>query len=307
MLPMPVGDLHAISRELAETGRRVHVLWQEPETLLFVARGREYRSEFHINPSSEVMYMISGEMNLHYRDPDGKESIQVLKAGQAVYTAPLIPHSPRFPPDAFLLVQERRRRPGEIDRFQWFCPECDSFLHEEEFVVEWLDRSTGELIEPLDPESHAHEDPVLGELVLTNLGRIGSPAVRYRTGDVARLCAAGCPCGRPTVYLDGGVLARADDMFIVRGVNVYPSAVDALIREAGGVAEYRATVRQRRQMVEVELEVEPEPGSDDGALRDRLQELFEERLSLRIPVRTAAPGSLPRYELKANRFTFERT
>ena len=56
MLPMPVGDLHAISRELAETGRRVHVLWQEPETLLFVARGREYRSEFHINPSSEVMY-----------------------------------------------------------------------------------------------------------------------------------------------------------------------------------------------------------------------------------------------------------
>ena len=135
MLPMPVGDLHAISRELAEAGRRVHVLWQEPETLLFVARGREYRSEFHINPSSEVMYMISGEMNLHYRDPDGKESIQVLKAGQAVYTAPLIPHSPRFPPDAFLLVQERRRRPGEIDRFQWFCPECDTFLHEEEFVV----------------------------------------------------------------------------------------------------------------------------------------------------------------------------
>ena len=117
MLPMPVGDLHAISRELAETGRRVHVLWQEPETLLFVARGREYRSEFHINPSSEVMYMISGEMNLHYRDPDGKEDIQVLKAGEAVYTAPLIPHSPRFPPDAFLLVQERRRRPGEIDRF----------------------------------------------------------------------------------------------------------------------------------------------------------------------------------------------
>ena len=79
--------------------------------------------------------MISGEMNLHYRDPDGKEDIQVLKAGEAVYTAPLIPHSPRFPPDAFLLVQERQRRPGEIDRFQWFCPECDAFLHEEEFVV----------------------------------------------------------------------------------------------------------------------------------------------------------------------------
>ena len=65
----------------------------------------------------------------------GKRTSRSCKAGEAVYTAPLIPHSPRFPPDAFLLVQERQRRPGEIDRFQWFCPECDSFLHEEEFVV----------------------------------------------------------------------------------------------------------------------------------------------------------------------------
>ena len=177
-------------------------------------------------------------------------------------------------------------------------------IFEEEFIVEWLDRATGELLQPLDPTAEKKADQPLGELVLTNLGRIGSPVVRYRTGDVGRLYAAGCSCGRPTVYLDGGVLARADDMFIVRGVNVYPSAVDALIREAGGIVEYRATVRKRRQMVEVELEVEPEPGSDERALRDRLQELFEEHLSLRIPVRTAAPGSLPRYELKANRFSF---
>jgi phenylacetate-CoA ligase len=175
---------------------------------------------------------------------------------------------------------------------------------EDEFVVEWLDRSTGERIDPLDPDSSP--EPVLAELVLTNLGRIGSPVIRYRTGDVARLCAAGCPCGRATVYLDGGVVARADDMFIVRGVNVYPSAVDALIREAGGVTEYRATVRRRRQMAEVELEVEPDPGGDPGTVRARLQDLLEERLSLRVPVRIANTGSLPRYELKASRFTFEQ-
>ena len=178
-------------------------------------------------------------------------------------------------------------------------------VFEEEFIVEWLDRTTGELLQPLDPGAR-ESDPPLGELVLTNLGRIGSPVVRYRTGDVGRLCAAGCPCGRPTVYLDGGVRARADDMFIVRGVNVYPSSIDAMIREAGGVAEYRATVRERRQMVEVELEVEPEPGREPGVLRLRLQDLFQRRLSLRIPVRIAATGSLPRYELKANRFTLER-
>ena len=174
---------------------------------------------------------------------------------------------------------------------------------EGEFVVEWIDRRSGELKEPIDP---AAGDADLGELVLTNLGRIGSPVVHYRTGDIGRLCAAGCPCGRPTVYLDGGVLARADDMFIVRGVNVYPSAVDALIRESGGIVEYRATVRRRRQMVEVELEIEPEPGRDAGAVRARLQDLFGERLSLRVPVRIAAAGALPRYELKANRFTFEQ-
>ena len=135
MLPMPIGDLNAIAAELAETGNRVKVLWQEPESLAFVARGREYRSEFHINPADEVMYMIKGEMNLHFRSPEGKEEITVLKEGCSIYTAAGIPHSPRFPPDAFLLVIERQRREGEIDRFQWFCPECDHLLHEEQFVV----------------------------------------------------------------------------------------------------------------------------------------------------------------------------
>ncbi len=135
MLPMPIGDLNSIAAELAETGDRVRVLWQQPESLAFVARGREYRSEFHIDPADEVMYMIKGEMKLHYRLPDGKEDVVVVKEGCSIYTAAGIPHSPRFPPDAFLLVIERQRREGEIDRFQWFCPQCDHFLHEEQFVV----------------------------------------------------------------------------------------------------------------------------------------------------------------------------
>ncbi len=114
----------------------MHVLWQQPDTVAFVARGREYRSEFHIDPSDEVMYMIKGEMRLHYRTPEGKEDVTVLREGSAIYTAAGVPHSPRFPPDAFLLVMERKRREGEIDRFQWFCPSCDEFLHEETFVVD---------------------------------------------------------------------------------------------------------------------------------------------------------------------------
>jgi len=103
--------------------------------LAFVARGREYRNEFHINPSEEVMYMIKGEMRLHYRTPDGKEEVAVIPEGSAIHTPAGIAHSPRFPPDAFALILERKRRDGEIDRFQWFCPKCDALLHEETFVV----------------------------------------------------------------------------------------------------------------------------------------------------------------------------
>ena len=135
MLTMPIADLAAIAQQLANSGERVRVLWQEPESLAFVARGREYRSEFHIDPADEVMYMIKGEMRLHYRTPDGKEEVAVLPQGSTIYTPAGVPHSPRFPPDAFVLVIERKRRAGEIDRFQWFCPSCDNLLHEETFVV----------------------------------------------------------------------------------------------------------------------------------------------------------------------------
>jgi 3-hydroxyanthranilate 3,4-dioxygenase len=135
MLPMPVADLLKIGEELSRTGKRVKVLWQTADTLAFVARGREYRSEFHSDPSDEVMFMIKGQMNLHFRHPDGREEIQVLKEGEIVYTAAGIPHSPRFPPDAYLLVMERKRRPGEIDVFHWYCAKCNARLHEETFVV----------------------------------------------------------------------------------------------------------------------------------------------------------------------------
>ncbi len=136
MLPMPIADLQQISDQLGESGDRVHVLWQQPGSIAFIARGREYRSEFHIDPSDEMMYMIRGEMNLHFRTPEGREDIDVLKEGSIVFTAAGIPHSPRFPPDAFLLVMERKRLKGEIDRFHWFCPNCNAFLHEETFIVE---------------------------------------------------------------------------------------------------------------------------------------------------------------------------
>jgi 3-hydroxyanthranilate 3,4-dioxygenase len=135
MLHMPIVSLLDEARRLAERGQRVSILWQKAESLVFVARGREYRSEFHINPSDETMYMIKGVMRLHYRTPEGKEEVAVIPEGSLIYTPAGTPHSPRFPPDAFALISERKRCDGEIDRFQWYCPKCDALLHEEPFVV----------------------------------------------------------------------------------------------------------------------------------------------------------------------------
>ena len=136
MVQMPIIDLLSQARALVQTGRRVSVLWQHADTLVFLARGREYRSEFHINPSDETMYMIKGEMRLHYRTPEGKEEFAVIAEGAIIYTPAGTPHSPRFPPDGFALISERKRHPGEIDKFHWYCPNCDAFLHEERFVVD---------------------------------------------------------------------------------------------------------------------------------------------------------------------------
>jgi 3-hydroxyanthranilate 3,4-dioxygenase len=132
---MPIVSLLDEARRLAESGRRVSVLWQHDDTLVFVARGREYRSEFHINPSDETMYMIKGEMRLHYRTPEENEKVAVIPEGSLIYTPAGTPHSPRFAPDAFALISERKRRDGEIDRFRWYCRNCDALLHDESFIV----------------------------------------------------------------------------------------------------------------------------------------------------------------------------
>ena len=135
MYQMPIVGLQERMQMLGDTGAYVSVLWQQPESLVFVARGRPYRSEFHINPSDEMMLMLKGEMRLHYRTPEGKEEVAVIPEGAAIHTPAGIPHSPRFAPDAYALIQERARRAGEDDQFQWYCPRCDHLLHTEVFNV----------------------------------------------------------------------------------------------------------------------------------------------------------------------------
>ena len=130
MTELKAVNLDQITAGIRGATRPVKILWQADDTLAFVARGREHRSEFHSDPVDEVMYMIRGDMNLHYRTPDGGEKIAVIREGEIIHCPAGIPHSPRFSPDAFVLVLERRRRPGEQDRFTWFCAACGGPLYE---------------------------------------------------------------------------------------------------------------------------------------------------------------------------------
>lgn len=127
----------------------------------------------------------------------------------------------------------------------------------------------------------------VGELVLTTLGRYGSPLLRYRTGDLVRL--------DDHFALVGGILGRADDMVVVRGVNLYPGAVEEVVRSVPGITEYEAVIDEREAMTEVRVRAE---GEGFDLLEKRLREVF----SLRIPVDEVPPGTLERFEMKARRW-----
>jgi phenylacetate-CoA ligase len=142
-----------------------------------------------------------------------------------------------------------------------------------------------------------------GELVLTALKRTGFPVLRYRTGDVVVNSSGRCPGGHGDRWLPGGIVGRVDDMVVIRGMNVYPSAVEEAVRSVGGAGEFRITFyTERSGMDEMKLEVEL---PDGGASRE-LHELMRQQLGLRVRLVPVSPGTLPRAEGKARRVYDER-
>ena len=137
-----------------------------------------------------------------------------------------------------------------------------------------------------------------GELIATNLGRWGSPLVRYRTGDRVEVTREECSCGSPFMKILGGIRGRVDDMFTVRGVNLFPSHVEDIVRRHFGTAEFLIEHRRVKHMDEVTVVVEV-PESEPAT--DRLEADLRQALGVRLACRPAAPGSLPRGELKSKR------
>jgi phenylacetate-CoA ligase len=158
------------------------------------------------------------------------------------------------------------------------------------------------LCEIIDPATGAEvPDGTPGELVVTNFGRWASPLIRYRTGDLVQADPQPCPCGLTFRRLAGGILGRCDELIHVRGNNVYPSALEAVLRSFPEVAEYRIVVDQTLALAEVRIEVEPVAGADGAALAKQIHEAIREKLLFRAEVGAVAVGSLPRFELKAKR------
>jgi phenylacetate-CoA ligase len=183
----------------------------------------------------------------------------------------------------------------EVGAFGFECQSQPGGVHvnENEFIAEILNSITGEPV----PEGER------GELVITNLGRIGSPVIRYRTGDLVQPSYQPCPCGRPFLLLQGGVLGRVDDMVIVRGVNVFPSAIENVMREFHEIEEFRVEIFEREAMKEIRIVLEPRSDQSPGAaLTEQVSQRMRERIGLRPHVELVAPGTLPRFELKAKRF-----
>jgi phenylacetate-CoA ligase len=177
------------------------------------------------------------------------------------------------------------------------CPQRPGVLHALESAY------FAEVVEPGSP------DPVqrgaVGELVLTTLSRTGSPLLRYRTGDLVRasLEPEPCRCGRHELSLEGGIIGRTDDMVVIKGVNVYPSAIEEIVRSCGGIDEYQVEIGRHQSMAELRLRIEPgRECADASELVKRLERLLESALALHVPVTTVSAGTLPRYELKAKRW-----
>jgi phenylacetate-CoA ligase len=186
----------------------------------------------------------------------------------------------------------------EVGPVSFECWEAPGSLHinEAEFISEVLDPKTG--LEVSDGQT--------GELVLTNLGRTASPVIRYRTGDIVVRRSEPCRCGRTWARLEGGILGRADDMVNIRGVNVYPVGIESVVRRLPEVVEFRSIVSRHGSLRVLRLEIEVAPEFEDSnAVASRVAYHLREALGLSVNVHVVESGTLPRFEMKANRFVVE--
>ena len=167
------------------------------------------------------------------------------------------------------------------------------YVNEAEFMFDVVDPVTGDVAEE-------------GELIITNLGRAGMPVIRYKTGDRVRIASTPSGSGSTFRRLEGGVIGRIDDAMIVRGINVFPSAIENMVRRFSEVGEFAVDVYRFDELDEMEIRVEINKGAPEDVAHAVAQEI-RSVLTLRAKVTPVPFGSLPRFDLKARRFSDHRS
>ena len=182
----------------------------------------------------------------------------------------------------------------EIGALGFECHQAPGGVHliESECIAEVIDPSTGRAV----------ADGGEGELVLTNLGRVDSPLIRYRTNDHVRVTRGRCACGRSFARMEGGILGRIDDMMVVRGNNVFPASLESIIRRFPAVSEFRVEVCGDPAPTRLRVDVEPADGAEPQQLAREVARAIQDALNFRAEVTAVAAGTLPRFEMKAQRF-----
>ena len=180
----------------------------------------------------------------------------------------------------------------EMGAYGYSCSEQNGIhVNESQFIAEVIDSET------LEPVAVGEK----GELVLTNLGRYGYPLIRYRTGDIVVHSNEVCACGNPYSFFPGGVIGRADNMVVIRGINIYPSSIESIVREFSDVKEFRIVYYTQAGMDQVKVQIEAK-----SEITPILATRLRERIGLRIDVENVEAGTLPRFTMKAKRVLDER-
>jgi len=262
----PTGSLSTVARIELIRSIQATIIFCTPSYALHMAEVAQ-QNEIDLTSSSVKKIIVAGE--------PGGSIPSIRQQIESSWAAKVIDHS------------------GASEVGPWGYADTDGtgiYVNEAEFSAEFISLATGK------PATEGE----LSELVLTCLGRIGSPVIRYRTGDLVRP-QWHTPGDCNFVLLEGGVLGRTDDMMIIRGVNIFPTSVEKILRGFPEIVEYRLTVFKQESMDQLKIEIE-----DQLASPERVREELQIQLGLRVDVECVPAGSLPRFEAKGKRFIDQR-
>jgi phenylacetate-CoA ligase len=180
------------------------------------------------------------------------------------------------------------------------CPHmCGGHLCEDAVIPEVLDPKTGQPIEP----------GTVGELVFTDVVSKTAPLLRYKVNDLTMVDESPCECGRTLARMPDGILGRADDMLIIRAANIYPSALDEIVKSVPIIAEYQVVIDRPNELDVLTIRVEPsrELSAEEAAdVRQRLENQTKFAFGSRADIELMSLGALPRFAYKAKRIIDKR-